>query len=243
MKKTLLKKVIIGLIISNIFSSQLVLAADNTNYEEINKGITSETKEEVEASEKKIKEAEEYVTRKKMMRTANNIKVLQNYKRAIQDSSYLCGPYAAYNATNGVMPVSEFKKWLGTTYNGTNFPGMWVATMDIAMPGNAYVVSRAPGKTYESWRAVLKNAIITTIDKNYPVIADCHIDSADTYLHSDYNGTNVYHYVGVIGYDDRPQIIPAEVYIVDSWGRIGDRVYWTSLDQLTRATDEYGIIW
>lgn len=111
------------------------------------------------------------------------------------------------------------------------------------MPGNAYVVSRAPGKTYESWRAALKNAIITTIDKNYPVIADFHIDSSSTYLHSDYNGTNVYHYLGVIGYDDRPQIVPAEVYIVDSWGPIGDRVYWTSLDQLTRATDEYGIIW
>lgn len=60
-----------------MFSSQVVLAADSINIqsEEINKGITPSTKEEIEASEKKIKEAQEYVEKKNMIRTANNIKV------------------------------------------------------------------------------------------------------------------------------------------------------------------------
>lgn len=77
------------------------------------------------------------------------------------------------------------------------------------------------------WRNTVKNSIIYTIDKGAPVVADCHITNSSNRLHPAYSyATNTYHYVGVVGYDDRPNIIPAEVLIVDSNSRIPSRGIW-----------------
>ncbi|WP_322387862.1 C39 family peptidase [Clostridium perfringens] len=144
--------------------------------------------------------------------------------------------------------MSEFANLLGTKLptGGTNFPGRWVSTMNKATNNkNNYQILRGPDYGITTWREKIKNSSIYTIDKGYPVIADCYIQSYEDRLHPSYNyATDTKHYVGIIGYDDRPQITPALLFIVDSNNRTTiPTTYWSEMNNVTYATDQFGIIW
>lgn len=213
--------------------------------------MTEQSEEELDLLRQKEIERDEYLNFKSLQRSYDEIKVLPKYKREIQEESYQCGPYAAYNGTNGLTSAKNFENNLHTSRSsGTPFPGWWSSTLNLYYGKNLYAAKKAQScSSISAWRDELKKDIIATIDSGYPVIADCYIYGPDTYLHPDYRnathqGTRVIrHYVAVVGYDDRPNTIPAEVCIVDSYGAIGSRMYWTSLDKLKVATWNYGIVW
>lgn len=222
----------------------------NSNYEETTQLITEQTQEEILEGQNKMKLAEEYSTQKKLSKNYGTLKTLSSYKTAVQEQGHWCGPAAAYNATNAAANQLGFANFLGTSKtNGTPFPGSWASTLNFTKPGNNYVAIKA--SDYSDWRAKLKDAIIYTIDKGYAVIADCLIKSNDssTWIHSNYSyvgnrGYDCYHYVAVVGYDDNPNTIPAEVLIVDSnTNQTLPIKYWTTVDKLKAATESLGIVW
>ncbi|MGN0144928.1 MAG: C39 family peptidase [Clostridium sp.] len=199
--------------------------------------------EEQRENDEKLKLAEEYAIRKELTRGYGSRKVVPMSPVA-QEKGYWCGPAAAYCATRGANSQANFATLLGTTKNGTNFSSAWKTVLNNFLPGNNYTLMSA--SNYSNWRSKLKDSIIYTIDKGYPVIADCHITSnSDTWLCNGYSyATNTWHYVTVAGYDDLPNTNPAQVYIGDSNTASGiSRRYWTSLDKLKAATSDMGIIW
>lgn len=174
-----------------------------------------------------------------------DVRMISSYCTALQEVWNWCGPGAAYNAVNGVRSQAFLASSLGVgPSGGTPFPGNWTATLNEWRHGNNYTVTQASSYSSSDWRSKLKDSIIYTIDKGYPVIADCYINNDSNRIHSAYwYATDTYHYVVVVGYDDLPSTIPAKVCIVDSNQRIPDRIYWTTLDKLSAATKPLGIVW
>jgi|GEM_PF-3847952 len=249
MKSIFIKTILCSTIMISILGGSIKVKADEniqTNSREMNEQvITQLTEEERLAGEEKLKLAEEYAKSKMRLRGYGSIRTLSNYQTAVQQQWNWCGPAAAYNATNGVRTQQAYAQDLLTNmYDSTPFPGTWAYVLNTDKPGNNYTAIWA--SSYSDWRAKLKDAIIYTIDNGYPVIADCRITSDPaTHLHPGYSyATNTYHYVAVVGYDDRPDIIPAEVLIVDSNTAQSLPIkYWTTVDKLKAATQELGIIW
>lgn len=215
--------------------------------------IEQQTEEERLASQAKMKLANKYALKKSSQISSGEISLVNygsyetlsssDYKTAEQLEPHWCGPASAYNASNGYRSQSTYASLLGTdVYGSTPFNKGWVNLLNRDLPGNNYALTWA--HDYSDWTSELKDSIIYTIDKGYPVIADCLITSdTDTHIHSGYGyATSTKHYVTVVGYDDT--VSPAEVLIVDS--HPSDEIparYWTTIDQLSAATEGYGIIW
>lgn len=207
--------------------------------------ITSQTEEEKEASKQKGEEAESYVNRKKMLRSYDSRKIVSRYGTGVQERWNWCGPATAYNIIQKGNQANSARQ-LGTPRNsGTPFPGNWTVHLNLNRPGNNYQAMWA--HDYTDWRSKLKNCIIYTVDKGHPLVADCHITAdKSTQIHKNYSyATNTWHYVAIVGYDDLPNTIPAKVLISDTHPNTKEipRVYWTTLDKVTKATLERGIIW
>lgn len=249
MKKIFIKTILCSAIMLSILGGSIqARAMENipVNFNEMNEQVITElTDGERLAGEEKLRLAEEYVKSKSRLRGYGSIKTLYNYQAVVQQQGNWCGPAAAYNATNGIRTQQAYAQDLLTNmYGSTPFPGTWTYVMNTDKPGNNYAAIWA--SSYSDWRSKLKDAIIYTIDKGYPVIADCRITTdTSTHLHPGYSyATNTYHYVAVVGYDDRPDIIPAEVLIVDSNTHPNLPIkYWTTVDKLKEATRELGIVW
>lgn len=255
-----LKKITTCLLLGTILSSMTfmgkinVVQADTTetpSYQSEEQIKTKLTEEEKRANEEKLKLAEEYY-KAKIEGNNEGTNILSEgdsksvtFKPVAQEKGYYCGPATAYSVTNGATSQSNFAKELGTeTSQQTYFPGKWTATLNKYKPGNNYTASWA--SSYSDWRKKLKQSIIFTIDNGYPIVADCHITSdSSTWLSDGYKyATDTYHYVTVGGYNDYENTIPAKVLIGDSNTHSGiDRKYWTTLDKITSATKDYGIIW
>lgn len=236
-----------GSIITNAAENTLLNAQEVNNNLDIEQMIEKPTEEDLIANEEKMKLAEEYIQNKKKARGYGYLVTLANgsYQTAIQQQGYWCGPAAAYNATNGKRTQSQYAMDFATSESvGTRFNNTWKYVMDTDRPGNNYTLSWGSNYSYADWKAHLKNSIIYTIDKRYPVIADTYITSdSSTWLHSGYDyATSTYHYVVVVGYDD--SITAAEALIVDSNPRSGIPVkYWTTIDKLAKASQTFGIVW
>lgn len=249
MEKNFIKTILCStIIISALGWSIQVEAVENTtkDFTEVTEQVITElTEEERLAGEEKLKLAEEYVKNKSRLRGYGSVKTLSSYKAVVQQQGNWCGPAAAYNATNGVRTQMAYAQDLLTNmYGDTPFPGTWASVMNTDKPGNNYAAIWA--SSFSDWRSKLKDAIIYTIDKGYPVIADCRITTdKSTHLHPGYEyATNTYHYVAVLGYDDRPSVVPADVFIVDSNTHPNLPIaYWTTIDKLKEATRELGIVW
>lgn len=266
MKKFFINTIICSALTISILGGGIeVKAATNTlstNQENVQAVTELSAKERLEA-EAKIKLADEYIKTKTKPTTLSNktsttgtyatlattgygyANTLSNYATVKQQQGNWCGPAAAYNATNGRRTQTAYATDLLTNmYGSTPFPGTWAYVLNTDKPGNNY--SAIWAHDYSDWRSRLKNSIIYTIDKGYPVIADCHITTdTNTRIHSGYSyATDTKHFVVVVGYDDRPATNPAEVLIVDSNTKTTIPVqFWTTLDKLKAATQDYGIIW
>ena len=247
---------LMGIVLSGIIftgTSQTVQAdtTETPSYQSVEQEKTTSTKKEKNSNEKKLKLAEDYYKTKS--KSKSGAIALRDYgetntvsfKPVAQQKGYYCGPATAYSVTNGAASQDTFANELGTNKsNQTPFPGTWTATLNKYRPGNNYTVARA--SSYSDWRDKLKRCIIFTIDNGYPIAADCHITTdSDTWLSSGYDyAQSTYHYVTVGGYDDNEDTVPAEVLIGDSNTHAGiSRRYWTTLDKLTAATEDFGIIW
>ena len=249
MQKFFIKTILCSTVIISILGGSLNVKAVENNlndFIEVNEQVITElTEEERLAGEEKLKLAEEYAKNRSKLKSYGSIKTLTRYQTVVQQQGNWCGPASAYNATNGVRTQMAYAQDLLTNmYGSTPFPGTWAYVLNTDKPGNNYTAIWA--SNYSDWRAKLKDAIIYTIDKGYPVIADCRITTdTSTHLHSGYSyATNTYHYVAVVGYDDRPDIIPAEVLVVDSNTHPNLPIkYWTTVDKLKEATRELGIVW
>ncbi|ELC8333234.1 C39 family peptidase [Clostridium perfringens] len=235
---------ILGLSAYNVYSSEL-------EYENL---ITPETEEEILGTKEKLNDMEKYIKAKSMLKSYDGKKVLRNYRIMRQKNGPYCGPTAAYNASNGKFSVETFAKMLNTRFpkGGTSFPGKWVYTMNEATDhGNNYQILRGKNYGFTDWRAKIKNSVIYTIDKGYPLIADCYIKKERDRLHPNYSyATDTTHYVAIVGYDDLPQTVPAKVLIIDSNSRKNSNggflipgEYWSELNNVTYATKEFGIVW
>ncbi|WP_294156112.1 C39 family peptidase [uncultured Clostridium sp.] len=137
---------------------------------------------------------------------------------------------------------------LTNMYGSTPFPGTWKTTLDTDRPGNNYTAKKGISySTLTSWTNELRNSIIYTIDKGYPVIADCLITTdTNTKIHSGYDyqtsSKSTYHYVVVVGYDDT--VSPMKLKIVDSHPFTSiPTTYWTTVSKLGAATKSLGIMW
>ncbi|WP_418223243.1 C39 family peptidase [Clostridium isatidis] len=253
MKKTFIKTIISSVCVLTILSGNVVAKAEEVNSMNIKNSkeittpnISEPTEEEIAASEEKIKLAEEYENNKITPFGYGYLVTLPTtkYKTAVQQRWNWCGPAAAYNAMNGKRTQTQYSYDLVTGDNGTNFPGTWKYVLDTDRPGNNYTATWGSGYSYSDWKAKLKNSIIYTIDRGYPVIADTNITSnSSTWLHPGYSyATNTYHYVAVVGYDD--QITVPEALIVDSNTASSLPIkYWTTIDKLASATKNLGIMW
>ena len=215
--------------------------------------LTKQSEKDRLAAESKMKLTDEYAKTKKkqekksvVLRSAGSSKTISRYATEEQQESNWCGPAAAYNATNGAHTQMQYASDLLTKmYGWTPFPGTWKGVLNTDRPGNNYeAIKGANYSDLVDWTNKLRNSIIYTIDKGYPVIADCHITSdTSTRIHSGYSyATDTKHYVVVIGYNDT--VSPMKVRIVDS--HTSDDIpatYWTTVDKLGAATKDFGIVW
>lgn len=259
-EKIICSTLVLGVLCGNSVEAKAA-SIDNTKIQnqEVNleKEITEQSKEDRLAAEAKMKLTEKYVKNKSkstnktdssktILKSAGSSKTLSSYSTEEQERDYWCGPASAYNATDGAHTQMYYASELLTNSAGfTPFPGTWRSVMGTDFPGNNYQAIRAANYDSVDWANKLRNSIIYTIDKGYPVIADCLITSSDddTHIHSNYGyKSQTKHYVVVVGYNDK--VSPMKVRIVDSNTR--DDIpaeYWTTVDKLAAATNPYGIVW
>lgn len=265
MKKLFINGIICSALVLGVLCGNSVEAKaasiDNTKSEiqevSLEKEITEQSKEDRLASEEKMKLAEKYVknksksnnktdSSKNILKSASSSKTLSSYATEKQERGTWCGPASAYNATNGAHTQMYYASELLTNSAGfTPFPGTWRSVMGTDFPGNNYQTIRAASYESVDWANKLRNSIIYTIDKGYPVIADCIITSSDdnTHIHPNYGyKEETRHYVAVVGYNDR--VSPMKVRIVDSNTKSDIPIeYWTTVDKLAAATNPVGIVW
>lgn len=255
MKKLFINGIVCFTLMLGILSGgvQAKAASINTssNNQESLQGLTEQSEADRLAAESKVKLSEEYVKTKKhksknMLDSAGASKTISKYATEEQQQAPWRDPAAAYNASAGAHTQMQYASDLLTNmYGWTPFPGTWKGVMNTDRPGNNYEALK--GANYSDivdWTNKVRNSIIHTIDKGYPVIADCNITTdTNTRIHSGYSyATNTKHYVVVIGYND--SVSPMKVRIVDS--HTSDEipaVYWTTVDKLSAATKPFGIIW
>ncbi|MEQ8199481.1 MAG: C39 family peptidase, partial [Clostridiaceae bacterium] len=215
--------------------------------------------------DKKMKEAEKYVTNKRKSinsevsaQTYGSSRILSmTFPSYAQQLSTNCGPAAAYNAIkykNIVTvdyqgnPLSQTtlgnSTWLN--YDGqTTFGSRWPMTMNAWAPGNNYARLSSSGYSAADWRNKLMNCVIWTIDKGYPVIADTKqhtgatsINLSSKYATDYYNAKDCYHYVVIYGYND----LTKTLFFSDSHASFNG-LYAISLYDMASLTDDFGIVW
>ncbi len=232
----------------SLFTTPSVKAADNEIKENVVQPTTIQSETEIKQAEEKLKLVDSYVKSKAKHQTRSyGSSATASFATCVQNYGNYCGPATAFNATNAANSQEVFARALKTDENGTPFPGTWAEMLNAWRPGNGYQGFWANRYgSLSNWRTKLKDCIIYTIDKGYPVVADCHITDSSSRLHPGYSyATDSWHYVTVGGYDDYPNTIPAQVLISDSHPNTATipRTYWTSLDKLASATMVRGIIW
>lgn len=247
-----MKKKILRLIFLISLSINFVVVNNeiNTNAIEVPNEVkvqetTIQTEEEKESSKQKVAEAEKYIKRKSMLRSYGSRKIVSKYGTGVQEKWNWCGPATAYNIIQKGNQANSARQLATPKDSGTPFPGNWAVHLNLNRPGNNYQAMWA--HDYKDWRSKIKNCIIYTVDKGYPLVADCHITAdKSTQIHKNYSyATDTWHYVSIVGYDDLPNTIPAKVLISDPHPDTGKipRVYWTTLDKVTKATLDRGIVW
>lgn len=153
------------------------------------------TDQEKSISQKKQKEADDYVFNKRKSKikgiTISGVggsKKLSGFPSYPQEEDSYCGPAAAYNAIDymGISTSDDYgdslsqstlanDNWLKTDSIGsTNFDSRWPMTMNAWVYGNNYTRTSATrsGSASVAWKNTLMANVIYTIDKGYPVIAD-----------------------------------------------------------------------
>lgn len=225
------------------------------------------TKEEKVNLEKKVKEAEKYVSNKRQSQNnkiapkiyGSSKKLSTNFPAYAQSKNYYCGPAAAYNAIKfkNIVTVDDYgnslsqstlakSAWLNTDAIGsTNFDSRWTNTMNAWAPGNNYTRLSSSGYSLSDWKNKLMNSVIWTIDKGYPVIADTKqhvgplsVNLSSKYATDYYNNNDCYHYVVIYGYDDTTKML----YFSDSHSSFNG-LYSITLSDMASLTDDFGIIW
>ena len=148
----------------------------------------------------------------------------------IQQTGYWCGPAATHNALSARLEApsqQQLANELPTTRNGTDWIGQITAALNHHIGGNPYVTTEMPNDPpTPAQRDRLWMDIVTSIDNNYPVVANI-VAPAQNHPPG-YPNYTVYHYFTVIGYNQDT----AEVFIADSANFSGNTLYWLGFDQL-----------
>ncbi len=149
----------------------------------------------------------------------------------IQETGYWCGPAAAHNTLSARMSAPNQQRLandLGTTQNGTDWIGQITSVLNNYLDGSPYVTTEMPNDPpTQAQRDQLWNDIVTSIDNNYPVVAN--IVAPATNHPPGYPNYTIWHYFTVIGYN----MDTRQVFIADSANFSGNTLYWLSFDQLT----------
>ncbi|MCA9558961.1 MAG: C39 family peptidase [Myxococcales bacterium] len=148
----------------------------------------------------------------------------------IQQTGYWCGPAATHNALSARRAApsqQQLANELPTTRNGTDWIGQITGVLNHHLDGNPYLTTEMPNDPpTPAQRDRLWMDIVTSIDNNYPVVANI---VAPAHNHPPgYPNYTIYHYFTVIGYNADT----AEVFIADSANFGGNTLYWLSFDQL-----------
>lgn len=256
MKKTFLLG--LAVLITCNLSTVVVNAATQGDGDTTSQVITEISDQDKQSSDSKLKLTEEYMNRKSMLESYGSYKVM-TFPTVKQEQSNWCGPGTAYNVIKGLIPSSgvsqyDLYKALGTGdpgKGGTPFPGSWLSTLkSYAGNGNNYQAIMGSSYSTSDWFSKVKNCVIYTVDKGYPVIADTKQDPYGVKLHPKYNyidsrganGTSTYHYIAVTGYDDTVRGSDSDIYYSDCHTNFNGN-YWTKLSTLSSVTKSLGILW
>ncbi|WP_243156511.1 C39 family peptidase [Clostridium sp. C8-1-8] len=246
----------------NAFS---VKAAESSSVDATSQTIGQLSPKEQALTNEKLKLSEDYYNNKKNNKTINgmvpmtyNSSKVMYYPYNKQEAGNWCGPAAAYNAITGYKPSLvgvatqySLSRDLGTGApggNGTPIPGSWSYIMNSYLGGNNYAVIMGSSYNATDWRAKVKNCVIYTVDKGYPVIVDTKQDPYGIKLYPKYsyiddrgvNGASTFHYITVTGYDDTPG--NDRIFYSDSHPDFNER-YWTYTTNVATVSNPMGIIW
>lgn len=150
----------------------------------------------------------------------------------VQETGYWCGPAATRHALSARMAnpptQAQLAQQLPTTTNGTDWIGQITRTLNQRLGVNRYVTVEMPDDPpTQAQRDRLWNDVVTSIDNNYPVVANIVAPPSNHPPGYPSNQT-IYHYFAVTGYNPETR----QVYIADSANFGGNQQYWLSFDQL-----------
>lgn len=156
-----------------------------------------------------------------------------------QPNSYYCGPTSAYILLRGMgrtgFSIENLATDLGTTTQGTPFPGTWVSTLNNRSGGGPrFVTSWNPGSQY-------KNYAYTAIGVGqHGFVNDIHMTS-NSYTLPGYNASGEYwHYIAA----DCIDLDTNAIRYLDSsdaqTGRYGD--HWVQINVMQSLVSDRGII-
>ncbi len=148
----------------------------------------------------------------------------------IQQTGYWCGPTATHNALSARIDApsqQQLANELGTTRNGTDWIGQITPVLNAHLDGNPYATTEMPNDPPSQFeRDRLWQDVVTSIDNNYPVVANIVAPASNH--PPGYPNNTIYHYFTVIGYNADSD----EVYIADSANFSGNTLYWIPFSQL-----------
>lgn len=152
-----------------------------------------------------------------------------------QETGYWCGPASTQTVLQSrgiVVAERDLAREIGTTVNGTDFVGLIERVLDQRVPEARYTVVDVPDYLDEAGKARVWDTFLRSLNAGWGVVVNI-VAPPNNYPRGvkgspnpSYGGGTVYHYVPVMGYDDRERA----VWIADSGFRPFG--YWCSFDQL-----------
>lgn len=162
------------------------------------------------------------------------------YDYVAQPNFFWCGPSAvhmAITAKTGSPGLDTLAAELATTQDGTNFGAV-----------SPVLTARIPGATYrDQWiagndatpdeKAVFYDRVKTNIDTGFATVCNWVVPPG-SYPNGYQNGSTIYHFTTVVGYNDNRDLL-----IADSANFNGVGVYWVPSDRVATLCALRGYFW
>jgi hypothetical protein len=153
-----------------------------------------------------------------------------------QQRFYWCGPTATRMALSVKManPPTEstLANFLGTTDNGTDNIGLVVGALNHYLNVDSYHPVYVTDSPTQAQRDQLKRDLLTTIGEHgYPMVVNIVAGWRPPFYPQ---GTTIYHYLAVAGYDDAGDsvlIADSAGQGLDEWANVPQE-YWIATDDL-----------
>ncbi len=162
------------------------------------------------------------------------------HEYVVQPNFFWCGPSAchmAITAKTGSPGLEALAQQLGTTENGTNFGAISpVLTQNI--PGATYRDQWIAGNdaTPEE-KAVFWDRVKANIDTGFATVCNWVVPPG-SYPNGYQNGSTIYHFTTVVGYNDNRDLLIADSANFNNVG-----VYWVPSDRVATLCAERGYFW